>query len=142
MAALTCIIVLLRYGLGVGSVALQEAVTYMHGAVFMLGAACALKEGGHVRVDILYRRFSPRGRAWVDSAGAVVFLIPFCVFLAGISWEFVRESWAVREGSADPGGIHAVFLLKSLILLLALSLLLQAIAELLRNALFLVDDAE
>jgi TRAP-type mannitol/chloroaromatic compound transport system permease small subunit len=139
MAIITCLVVFLRYGFGIGSIATQESVTYMHGMVFMLGAAYTLKQGGHVRVDIFYRRFSERTRAWVNSLGALVFLIPLCVFLVAVSWQFVADAWSIREGSPDPGGIHGVFLLKTLIPLMALNLLLQAIAELLRNALVLVE---
>ena len=139
MALTTCLVVLLRYGLGIGSIAVQESVTYMHASVFMLGAAFTLKRGGHVRVDIFYRRMTPRAKAWVNSIGAIVFLLPLCVFLFVVSWHFVSESWAMAEGSPDPGGIHAVFLLKSLIPLLAVSLGLQGLAELLRNILVLVE---
>jgi TRAP-type mannitol/chloroaromatic compound transport system permease small subunit len=140
MAVVSCIVVVLRYEFGIGSIAAQESVTYMHGMVFMLGAAFTFKRGGHVRVDIFYRRLSPRACAWVNSIGAIIFLLPFCVFLFGVSWHFVTESWAVREGSPDPGGIHGVFLLKSLIPLMACNLLLQGFAETLRNVLFLIED--
>ena len=142
MAGMTCLVVLLRYGFQFGSVAMQESITYLHASVFMLGAAYTLKSGGHVRVDIFYRRLSRRGVAWVNSVGAILFLLPFCVFLIVVSWSFVSESWAIFEGSPDPGGIHAVFLLKSLIPLLALSLLLQGGAEVLRNLLVLLEDTE
>jgi TRAP-type mannitol/chloroaromatic compound transport system permease small subunit len=105
----------------------------------MLGAAYALKRGAHVRVDIFYRRFSPRTRAWVDALGGIVFLMPFCLFVLGVSWQFVTESWAIREISSEPGGIPAVYLLKTLIPLMAINLLLQGIAETLRNALVLAE---
>lgn len=140
LAAVTCLVVLLRYGIGIGSVAIQESTSYLHAMVFMLGAAYTMKQDGHVRVDIFYRRLSPRNRAWVNSVGALLFLLPFCAFVIGISWPFVSESWRIMEGSPDPGGIHGVFLLKSLIPLMALSLLLQGLADLARNALVLVGD--
>ena len=60
MVVSACIVVGLRHVFGVGSIALQESVTYMHALVFMLGAAYTLKRGGHVRVDIVYRRMSVR----------------------------------------------------------------------------------
>ena len=140
MAALTALIVVLRYGFNIGSITSQEAVIYMHGALFMLGAAYTLKNEGHVRVDILYQRFSNRTRAWVNSLGGIIFLIPLCLFIFGISWNYVAESWAIRETSPEPGGIPAVFLLKTLLPVMALNLLLQGTAETLRNALFLVED--
>ena len=118
----------------------QEGVTYMHACLFMLGAAYALKSGAHVRVDIFYRNFSPRTRAWVNSVGGIVFLMPLCAFIFFSSWNYVSESWIVRETSPEPGGIPAVFLLKSVIPLMALNLFLQGLAEILRNALVLVEE--
>lgn len=141
MALLTTFVVLLRYGFNVGSITSQEAVIYMHGSLFMLGAAYTLKSDSHVRVDIFYQKFSVRGRAWVNSLGGIVFLLPLCVFILGVSWNYVAESWAIREVSPEPGGIPAVFLLKSLLPLMALNLLIQGIAETLRNTLILVGDA-
>ncbi|MEH6567974.1 MAG: TRAP transporter small permease subunit [Halioglobus sp.] len=140
MAALTALIVVLRYGFNIGSITSQEAVIYMHGTLFMLGAAYTLKTEGHVRVDIFYQRFSNRTRAWVNSLGGIVFLLPLCLFIFGVSWNYVVESWAIRETSPEPGGIPAVFLLKTLLPVMALNLLLQGTAETLRNALFLVED--
>lgn len=139
MALLTALIVLLRYGFNLGSITSQEAVIYMHGCLFMLGAAYTLKTDGHVRVDILYRNFGHRTRAWVNSLGGIVFLIPLCLFIAGASWNYVLESWAIGEVSPEPGGIPAVFLLKSLLPLMAVNLLLQGIAETARNAITLVE---
>lgn len=140
MALMTTVVVVLRYGFNVGSIMAQEAVTYMHACLFMLGAAYALKHEAHVRVDIFYRRFSPRARAWVNSVGGIVFLLPLCVFIGFSSWNYVSESWIVRETSPEPGGIPAVFLLKSVIPLMAFNLFLQGLAETLRNALVLVEE--
>ena len=133
MVALICAVVLLRYGFEVGIIALQESVTYLHASVFLLGAAYTLKHGGHVRVDIFYRRFSPRSRAWIDSVGCIVFLFPLCGYIFISSWEYVLQSWAIGEISPEPGGIPAVFLLKTLIPLMAFNLTLQGLAELIRN---------
>ncbi len=140
MAALTALIVFLRYGFNIGSIAAQEAVIYMHGTLFMLGAAYTLKAGGHVRVDIFYQRFSVRTQAWVNSLGGIIFLLPLCAFILGISWNYVTESWAMGEISPEAGGIPAVFLLKILVPLMAVNLFCQGLAEVLRNALVLVED--
>jgi len=139
MALLTTVIVLLRYGFDLGSVAAQEAVSYMHGSLFMLGAAYTLKTGGHVRVDIFYQHFSARTQAWVNALGGIVFLLPLCAFIVGISWNYVAESWAIMERSPEPGGIPAVFLLKSLIPVMAINLFAQGLAEVLRSTLVLVE---
>ena len=142
MALLTTLVVVLRYGFNIGSILTQELVVYMHGSVFLLGAAYALKTGAHVRVDIFSRQFSARTRAWIESLGGIVFLLPLCAFILASSWGYAAESWAMRETSAEPGGIPAVFLLKSLIPLMAINLALQGIAEILRSTLLLVEGAE
>ncbi len=139
MASLTTLVVLLRYGFNIGSMAAQEAVIYMHACLFMLGSAYTLKLGGHVRVDIFYQRFSPRNKAWVNSVGGIIFLLPLCIFIFAISANYVAESWAIAEISPEPGGIPGVFLLKTLIPLMAVNLFCQGLAEVLRNALVLVE---
>jgi len=140
MALLTVFVVVLRYGFGTGAIAAQEAVIYLHGALFMLGASCTLQFGGHVRVDVLYHRFTPRGQAWVNALGHVVFTYPLCALVGLGSVDYVAESWAIREVSPEPGGIPAVFLLKTLLPALAILVALQATAEVLRNVKLLVSE--
>lgn len=140
MAILTTVVVVMRYGFNTGSIAGQEAVTYLHATLFMLGAAYALKTDAHVRVDIFYRRFSPTQQAWVNALGGIIFLLPLCLLIMMISSNYVLQAWRIREISMDSGGIPAVFLLKSLIPAMALTLLLQGIAEILRNLAQLQQD--
>lgn len=126
-------IVVLRYGLQMGSVALQESVMYINGALFVLGAGYTLKAQRHVRVDIFYSRLSVRGKAMVDCAGALLFLLPAVGFIFFISWDYVALAWRIREGSPETSGLPLVYLLKSLILVLAALLALQGIAELIKS---------
>lgn len=126
------IIVLLRYGFDIGSIALQESVTYMHAAVFLLGAAYTLKDDEHVRVDIFYRSFSARRKAWVNLFGTLLFLVPLAIFILWTSYPYVEQAWSIKEASADAGGIPAIYLLKTLIPVFAVLLLLQGAAEILK----------
>lgn len=135
MMLITCTVVVLRYGFSIGSIALQESVIYLHGMVFMLGAAYTLQRDAHVRVDIFYRDFSPRGKAAVNLFGTIFLLAPVCIFIIYVSWNSVLSSWSIREASIESTGIAAVFLLKTLIPLLAVLLLVQAVAEVIRNVL-------
>jgi TRAP-type mannitol/chloroaromatic compound transport system permease small subunit len=125
-------LVLARYALGLGSVAAQEGVLWLHAALFLLGLAYALRHGAHVRVDVFSQRWRPRTRAWVEVAGMAVLLLPLCVFIIAMSWDYVGASWATREGSRDSGGLPGVYLLKSLLPLSAGLLMLQAVAETVR----------
>lgn len=145
MMVVTCAVVLMRYLFQSGNIIfLQESVSYMHAATFMLGAAWTLKQNGHVRVDIFYRRMRPVTRAWVDALGILLFLLPFSVFLLFTSFDFVGRSWSIREASGDAGGIPYVYVLKTLIPTMCVLLILQGVAELLRNGLLICtkDSAE
>ena len=138
MVAIQSLIVILRYGFEIGSIALQESVTYLHAACFMLGIAYTVKINGHVRVDIFYRQFSLQKKAAVNLFGAVVFLLPLCVFIFFTSFEYVLQAWQFKEHSSDTGGLPIVYLLKTLIPLLATGLLLQSISEIGKSILTLV----
>ncbi len=62
-------------------------------------------------------------------------LVLTAVLIAGIlvsSLDYVAASWRVLERSPEVGGIPAVYLLKSLIPVMAVALLLQGVAEILR----------
>jgi len=126
MTLLTFGIVVLRYGFNQGWIWLQESVTYLHAAVFMVAAAWALQTDDHVRVDIFYRERSPRHRAAVNLAGTLLFLVPFGVLLLAVGWDYVAASWATREVSREAGGLPLVWLLKTLILVLPALLLMQS----------------
>ena len=132
MVLLTFAIVVARYLFSYGTIAGQEAVMYLHGTAFMLGFAYALKHNAHVRVDVLASRFSARTRAGIDLAGHLIFLIPMCLCILWFSWDYVVASWRVREGSAEVGGIPAIYLLKSLLIASSVLLLLQGFAEIMR----------
>jgi TRAP-type mannitol/chloroaromatic compound transport system permease small subunit len=133
MVLLTFLIVVLRYGFNLGWIAMQESVMYLHGMVFLLGAAHTLRVNEHVRVDIFYRRFSPKNQAKVDIFGSLFLLMPVNVFIFIVSFDYVMRAWRVLEASQEAGGIPAVFLLKSLILIFSFTMLLQGIAEVTRN---------
>jgi len=133
MVLVSFTIVVLRYGAGVGWIALQESVLYFHAIVFMLGAAYTLKADGHVRVDIFYQNFNEYQKAKVNLFGAVFFLLPVCIAIFMLSYDYVLTSWQIMEKSVEAGGLPLVYLNKSLILYLCLSLGLQGVAEILRN---------
>ena len=129
----TCLIVLLRYGFDIGSIAMQESINYMHAMVFLLGAAYTLKYNEHVRVDIFYTGFSARKKAFVDLFGSLFILMPVMIFIFWISWQYVVDSWQVLESSREAGGLAGVYVLKTFILLMPVLLLMQALANVLRS---------
>jgi TRAP-type mannitol/chloroaromatic compound transport system permease small subunit len=135
MAFVTVLIVVLRYAFNEGAIMLQESVIYMHGLVFMLGIPYALKQGRHVRVDLIHARLTQRSRIYIDVVGHLLCLVPVCGFVVYFSAGYVSSSWRVLEGSPEVGGIQGIFLLKTLIPITAVALLLQGLAEAARGIL-------
>jgi TRAP-type mannitol/chloroaromatic compound transport system permease small subunit len=135
---LTCFaVVVLRYAFDLGFPWLQELYVWQHAAVFMAGAGYTMLHRGHVSVDVLYGKASPRGRAWIDIAGTLVFLFPWLAVVAITSAPFVLSSWSIREGSSTAGGMPALYLLKSLLWVFCALLFLQGLALIARRGLFL-----
>ncbi|HJL95371.1 MAG TPA: TRAP transporter small permease subunit [SAR86 cluster bacterium] len=133
MVLVTCVVVLMRYGLDMGSVLLQDVVLYLHGGLFLLGSAFALKRGSHVRVDVFYRSFSNLKKAWVDLLGNIIFLQPVCWIILFYSWGYVEFSWRIMEVSPEPDGLPFVYLQKSLLVALAVLLGLQSLSEIIKS---------
>jgi TRAP-type mannitol/chloroaromatic compound transport system permease small subunit len=108
-------VVVLRYVFGINYIFMQESITYMHGAVFLLAGGYALLTDDHVRVDIFYRDAPPRRKALIDLAGTYLLLFPVCLLLIWTASPYVANSWAVGEGSNESSGIKGLFILKSFI---------------------------
>jgi len=140
MMALTCLVVLLRYAFSINMTAIQESIVYLHGMVFMIGIAWTLKDQGHVRVDIFYHRFGKRRRALIDLFGTLLFLLPFSIFVFWTSLDYVSFSWSMKESSSEPGGLPGVYLLKTLIPVMAFLLIAQGVSELLQQVLNLLPS--
>ena len=119
----------MRYVFQKGNVALQELEWHLFAVVFLIGAAYTLKQGGHVRVDIIYLKLSDKAKAWIDLLGTFVFLIPFSIMVILSTKGFIVNSWSVREVSPDPGGLPARYILKTMIPLGFSLLLVQGLSE-------------
>lgn len=136
MVLIAVLIVILRYAFDIGAIWLQQSLTWMHAAVFMLGAAYTLQDDGHVRVDIFYRDMSDRNKAWVNLFGVLLFLFPLCGFFLFESFNYVFAAWQLGEVSRDAGGLPypAIPLLKSILILMPLAVALQGLSMLLNSA--------
>jgi TRAP-type mannitol/chloroaromatic compound transport system permease small subunit len=135
MVILTSIIVVMRYVFDAGLIWMQESVTWMHAAVFMVGAAYTLLHEEHVRVDIFYRKMSERNRAIVDLIGVVLFLLPLCGLLALMAYDFAAAAWSIHETSREPGGLPypMIPLMKSIVIVMPVAVALQGISMLTRS---------
>lgn len=125
--------VLLRYAFSIGYAWQQESVRFMHGILFLAGAAYALKHEAQVRVDVLYQGMSDARKAWVNLVGTFVFLFPMAGAILYFSNDYIMNSWSIYEGSAEYKGMPGVFLFKSFIWVCGALLILQGISVIIRS---------
>ncbi len=135
MVIVTFVIVVMRYVFDAGLIWLQESVIWMHATVFMVGAAYTLLHEEHVRVDVFYRDMSRRRRAWVDTLGVLLFLLPLCGFLALKSFDFAMTSWSMHEASRESGGLPYPILplVKTVLVIMPVAVGLQGLSLLQRS---------
>lgn len=135
----TLIAVVLRYFFGFNTAFYQEVALYAHASLFMLGSAWALQKGEHVRVDVLYSRFSPKRKALVNAIGCLIFLLPSMVFIIWMSWDYVASSIRILEVSQESQGLPLVYCLKALMPIGAALLMLTGISYGYRQVAFLLN---
>ena len=120
--------VLLRYLFHTGTVWSQELEWHLMAPICLFGMSYALRHGEHVRVDVLYASFSERNKQLVEIITALISIV-VCVIVIWLSWSYVAYSWNIGEGSANPGGIPARYILKGLIPLGFALLFVQSVAQ-------------
>ena len=137
LVLLVCFDVITRYLYNDTAAWIMELEWHFFALIFLLGSGYALKHDRHVRVDLFYSKFSPKDKAFVNFIGSLLFLIPWCLVVIYFSYEYALGSYKINEGSPDPGGLPARYIIKFAIPLGIGLLLLQAISNLIEAGLTL-----
>ena len=110
-----------------------ELEIYLYGFLFLLASGYTFKHDKHVRVDVFYAKMSNKNKAIIDLIGALLFLLPWCFIIIKVSSSYAYTSFEIGEGSAQPGGLPALYILKFSITLGFVFLALQGIASVLKS---------
>jgi TRAP-type mannitol/chloroaromatic compound transport system permease small subunit len=97
--------------------------------LFLIGMSFAFQEDKHVRIDLFYNKFPVKKQLWTDVMGNIIFLIPWCIVVIITGYKYASNSWYIHEGSANPGGLPAKYIIKSMISISFLLLLITGINE-------------
>jgi TRAP-type mannitol/chloroaromatic compound transport system permease small subunit len=122
--------VLLRYGFSIGTVWAQELEWHLLAPLILFGMSYAMLHGEHVRVDVLYDRFSERNKLRIELVSQVICILVSAVII-WLSLKYVEQAYVVSEQSPDPGGLTHRWILKALIPLGFAFLILQCVASIL-----------
>ncbi len=125
--------VFMRYGLSVGYIWSQELEWHLLVPLTLIGMSYALRHGEHVRVDVLFTNFSDRAKHAINVISAVIAMV-FSALVIWLSINFVLQSWNLNEGSPNPGGLPALYLMKAMIPLGFALLFLQSLSQAIQAA--------
>ncbi|WP_455222369.1 TRAP transporter small permease subunit [Kaarinaea lacus] len=109
----------------------HESMFLMFGMQYLLAGGFVLREGGHVRVDVLYNKMSKRWKAISDVFTSVFFFI-FMFALLGTGWIFFKDAYSVGEVSFTEWAIQ-YWPIKFALPLGAALLILQGLSQLIKD---------
>ena len=127
--------VLLRYVFGLSFSWLTDSVIFSFAMIFMLGAAATLRDDGHVRVDILRPRFSPKTRAAIELIGAMIFIFPIAILILYSGSSMIARTWIGLERFNESDGLPIQYLFKTMVPLFAILILGQGLSQAIKAAL-------
>ena len=133
LVMIICIDVFMRYILNTTQTWVIELEWHLFALIFLLGASYTLQEDQHVRVDLFYADRSIKSKAWINLSGTLLFLVPWCLILVNSSFNYATNSWMMNEGSPNPGGLPARYIIKYCMTFGFVLLLLQGIAVIYRS---------
>ncbi|MCX7164908.1 MAG: TRAP transporter small permease subunit [Rhodocyclales bacterium] len=94
-----------RFAFNMSSNALLEIQWYLFSAIFLLSSGYVLKKNEHIRIDVLFGRYTERTQNWIDVFGFLVFLLPMGFLIGYLSWAVFTLAWTSGEMSSNPGGL-------------------------------------
>jgi len=118
-----------------------EAQWYLFGAAFMLAAAYTLSQNEHIRIDVVYGKFSRRTQHWIDLFGHVFFLMPFVLLMTYYLIPYVLMSVRSQEGSSSAGGL-IVWPAKAILLAGFVLLALQGVSEIIKKVAIMTGNMD
>lgn len=124
--------VLSRYLFNAPTVWAYEIGYMATGANFLLGAAFALREGSHIRIDVIYSHFSPRVKALIDVAGYLLLFLPLGIWLSFRLGEYALEAFQSGERTGESAWNPVIWPFRLVFFVGFAVLALQALAECIR----------
>jgi TRAP-type mannitol/chloroaromatic compound transport system permease small subunit len=125
-----------------GSTKLQEAEWHFHVILFAFCLGYAYLKDAHVRIDLVREKLSERTQWWIEVAGCLLFLLPYCAMVVYYGINFTERSFATSEVSASATGLSYRWAIKAAIPIGFTILGLAGIAVLLRKIVELFGPEE
>lgn len=110
-----------------------EVSTMLGTTIVVMGWAYTHWAKGHVRIDIFYARFSPRGKALVDVICTLVLLFPLLIIMMYNAADHVWFAWTRGETMGESYWYPPAGPIRTVVLLGLLLFFLQGVAQFVRD---------
>lgn len=140
MIALMSYEVIMRHVFDSPSMWAPETTIMMAVSLYVLGFAYAERHRAHIRVDVIYNYLSPRGKAFVDVFGSLLFFFPLIALttITAISW--AQWSWETNELMPLTGWLPPAAPLRTMVAIGFCILTLQGASHFFRDLYFLIRN--
>ncbi len=130
---LICVEVLLRYGFNHPTIQLPVIVTMAAGAMYVLSFGNIMRQDGHVRIDVLSRLMSRRGKAVMEVAFGALFFFPVigALTVSAVGWTWY--AWSIDERDVQTFWYARIGPSRTVVLIGLILFLLQGFAVFVRN---------
>ncbi len=139
-------IVITRFIFSYEQAYMGDLVRFWYAALFLFASAYTLYDNGHVRVDVLYARFKPRKKAWVNAIGSILLGLPLC-------WTILHYGMGTRQSSlispiitfevSQSGyGLYVKYLMAGFLIVFAVTMAIQFVSLFLSSSAYLFNEKD
>lgn len=115
---------------------------WLLGTLAVCGWGYTYKEGGHVRVDVMYSLLSKRKQALIDVIMTLIFMFPLLGILIRIAIKMAIRSWRTGEIIVESSWMPPAAPFKTIILIGLFLFGLQCLAQFLCDVYYLFKGVE
>jgi len=137
-----CYEVISRYAFNRPTIWALETSKMLMGTFGACGWAYTYLYDRHVRVDVLYAKFSRRKQAWINVIMSIIFLFPICIILisAGIRWTVF--SWKFGEKMVESSWLPPAAPFRTVLVVGFILFTLQSVSKFIEELYFIIRKRE
>ena len=133
-----CYEVISRYVFNNPTIWALETSKMLMGTFGACGWAYTYLYDGHVRVDVLYVRFSRRGKAWINVIMSIIFLFPICIILISAGTRWAVFSWKAGEKMVESSWLPPAAPFRTVLVVGFILFALQSVSKFIEELYYLV----
>lgn len=137
-----CCEVISRYVFNNPTIWALETAKMLMGTFGACGWGYTYLYDGHVRVDVLYARFSRRGKAWINVIMSIIFLFPICIILISAGTKWAVFSWKAGEKMVESSWLPPAAPFRTVLVVGFILFALQSVSKFIEELYFLVRKRE